>query len=325
MVWLFHCAFCLCQRMICATLQRMNLSFEKSQSYRTGLILGAVGAVLFSAKAIIVKLIYRYGVDAETVLALRMGLSLPFFIAIALWQQRRQPLRMSRLQWGRLVLVGLLGYYAASYLDFLGLQYISAALERLILFLYPTLVLLFARLFFKRGIQTRQWWALAVSYLGIALAFAHDVSLQQPALFLGAALVLASAFVYALYLLLGGELSQQLGTLRMTALASCVAVVASEVQFFVMRDLSALSLSWQVYALSGFNAVFCTVIPVFCVMFSIERVGAGVASQIGMLGPISTLLLAALLLGETITLWHLAGTALVLVGVLMLGQSKGKE
>ena len=293
------------------------------QHYRTGLVLGALGAVLFSAKAIIVKLIYRYGVSAETVLALRMGLALPFFIAIAGWQQRRAPLHISGRTWTHLIGVGLLGYYAASYLDFLGLQYISAALERLILFLYPTLVLLFARVFFKRAISTRQWWALGISYLGIVLAFAHDVSLQQSGLLLGATLVLASALAYALYLLLGGELLQQLGTLRMTALASCVAALASLLQFFMMRDLAALDLPWQVYALSGFNAVFCTVIPVFCVMFSIEIVGAGVASQVGMLGPMSTLLLAAVLLGETITLWHLAGTALVLLGVLMLGKAKG--
>lgn len=293
--------------------------------YRTGLALGALGAVLFSAKAIIVKLIYRYGVNAEAVLALRMGLALPFFVAIALWQQRSASLSISAHQWARLIGVGLLGYYAASYLDFLGLQYISAALERLILFLYPTLVLLFARLFFKRPISSRQWGALGISYLGIALAFTHDISLQQPGLLMGATLVLASAFAYALYLLLGGELLQQLGTLRMTALASCVAALASLLQFFIMHDLASLALPWPVYALSLFNAIFCTVIPVFCVMLSIKMLGAGIASQVAMLGPMSTLLLAALLLGETITLWHLAGTACVLLGVFMLSQSKGTK
>lgn len=288
--------------------------------YFVGLLLGALGAILFSAKAIIVKLAYRYGANAEALLALRMGLALPFFAGIA-YHQRSGAHSFSPRQWFNLIGVGLLGYYAASYLDFLGLQYIPAALERLILFLYPTLVLLFAKLFFGRSLHARQWWALGMSYLGILLAFVHDISSHYPHLWQGAFLILASAICYALYLLLGGELLQQLGTLRLTAWASCIAALASILQFFGLHPWTTLILPWQVYALSIVNALFCTVIPVFCIMLSIEMVGAEISAQIGMLGPISTLILAMLFLDEAITIWHIVGTIVVLIGILMIGKS----
>ncbi|TAK91705.1 MAG: DMT family transporter [Burkholderiaceae bacterium] len=291
---------------------------DPKHRFALGLTLGLIGAILFSAKAIVVKLAYRYGVDAATLLALRMAFALPFFVVIAVLLQRRAPVTVAPRQWGQVIGIGLLGYYAASFLDFLGLQYVSAALERLTLFIYPTLVLLFARLLYGRTITRLQWWAMGVSYCGIALAFAHDVRLAQPNLWLGGGLVFASAVTYALYLLFGGELLRQIGTLRMTALASIVAAFACIAQFLVLRDWAALQLPWQVYALSVFNAMFCTVIPVFCVMLSIEFLTAGVAAQISMVGPMSTLLMGGAILGETITAWHVLGTACVLAGIFML-------
>ncbi len=296
-----------------------KIFFEPKYRVLIGITLGVLGAVAFSAKAIVVKLAYRYGVDTETLLALRMGFALPFFGGIAWLMQNRAAVKISPPQWFNVTVVGVLGYYAASYLDFLGLQYISAALERLILFLYPTLVLLFAWLFYGRTLRRMQGAALLISYLGIALAFVHDVRLAQANLWLGSALVFASAVSYALYLLLGGELLRQLGTLRMTALASSIAALVCIAQFFLVRDLTALQLPWEVYALSIFNAIFCTVIPVFFVMLSIDILGAGIAAQIGMVGPMSTLLMSGLILGEQITAWHLLGTIGVLLGIFMLG------
>ncbi|MES2771360.1 MAG: DMT family transporter [Pseudomonadota bacterium] len=293
-------------------------SLATRHRHTLGLLLGVLGAVLFSAKAIVVKLAYRYGVDPETLLALRMFFALPFFLAIAYRQHQRAPISLTRRQGLTLLAMGVLGYYAASYLDFLGLQYISAALERLILFLYPTLVLLCAWLFFGRAVSPRQRWALLISYLGIAATFAHDVQLAQPHLWLGAGLVLASSVAYALYLLFGGELLQQIGVLRMTALASIIASLACIVQFLLMRELSVLQLPWQVYALSIFNALFCTVLPVFFVMFSVKLLGSGIAAQVGMIGPISTLFFSASLLDEALTQWHLLGTGAVLLGIFLL-------
>ncbi len=217
-----------------------KMFFKPQYRVVLGIALGLLGAVAFSAKAIVVKLAYRHGVDAETLLALRMGFALPFFAVIAWLMQRRAVERISLHQWFKVTVVGVLGYYAASYLDFLGLQYISAALERLILFLYPTLVLLFAWLFYGRTLRRMQGWALLISYLGIALAFVHDVRLAQANLWLGSVLVFASAVSYAFYLLLGGELLRQLGTLRMTALASSIAALVCIAQFFLVRDLTVL-------------------------------------------------------------------------------------
>lgn len=286
-----------------------------------GLLSALVGAVLFSAKAIVAKLIYRYNVDAVTLIAFRMLFSLPFFAAIAYWQSRNaQPLAKTD-RW-RIVLLGLLGYYLASFLDFLGLQYISAGLERLILFLTPSFVLLISLFFLKKAISRLEWLALMVSYAGIVLVFYHDVRLGGPTVLLGSLFVLGSALSYALYLLMSGELVARVGATRLVAYAMCVASAACIVQFFLLKPPSTLIQPQMVYNLSFINAVFCTVLPVFMTMYAVERIGASASSLAGMIGPVSTLFLAAIILMEPVTGIQMAGTALVLAGIYLLSRKK---
>ncbi len=286
-----------------------------------GLAIAIGGAVLFSTKAIVAKLMYRYNIDAITVIAFRMLFSVPVFAAIAVWQMRTQPALSGADRW-RMVGLGLIGYYLSSTLDFLGLQFISVGLERLILFLTPTFVLLLTSVFLKRQISRIEWLAMATSYCGIVLVFAHDLRSGMGAVATGAGLVLGSAIAYALYLLFSGELVRRIGSLRLVSYAMCVASAACIAQFFVLRPAALLIQPAPVYWLSLVNAIFCTILPVFMTMIAVQRIGAATASQAGMVGPVSTLFLGALVLGEPITAIQLAGTALVLVGIYLLSKKK---
>jgi drug/metabolite transporter (DMT)-like permease len=217
--------------------------------------------------------------------------------------------------------LGFSGYYLSSFLDFLGLQYISASFERLILYLNPTLVLLLGWVLYKRKISYRQGVAMAVSYSGVLLVFGHEVSLVGDNVALGAALVFASAITYAIYLSYSGQLVQRLGALRLAGLATTVACVLCILQFALLKPASALEVAPEVIWLSMLNATACTVLPVLMVMMAIERIGPGLTSQIGMIGPMSTLTMGALLLNEPFNAWTLMGTALVLGGVFWVTQT----
>ncbi|WP_443082441.1 DMT family transporter [Tepidimonas sp.] len=284
---------------------------------RGGLLLAAAGAIAFSGKAIIVKLAYRHGVDAVTLLMYRMLFALPLFIAMLWWVSRRgqdaPPVR------GRdavgIVWLGFTGYYAASFLDFWGLQYISASLERLILYLNPTLVLVLGWVLHGRPIRLRQGVAMALSYAGVLLVFGHEVRFDGWNTAVGAGLVLASAFSYALYLVHSGQMVPRWGALRLVGWATVVACGFCLVQFALVRPLSAAWVPWPVIGLSLLNALLCTFAPVVMVMMAIERIGAGLTAQVGMIGPLSTIALGAVLLGEPFNAWIVAGTALVLAGV----------
>lgn len=285
-----------------------------------GIALAAFGAIAFSGKAIIVKLGYRYGADAITLLALRMLFALPFFLAMAAWARRRaeRPRIGARDGW-RIAALGFFGYYLASFLDFAGLAHVSATLERLILYLTPTIVLLIGYFVFKRAATPRQLVALVVSYAGVLLAFAHDVRVGGGDIVLGSALVFASAVSYAIYLVGSGELVARVGAMRLTAYASSVACVLCIGQYLLLRPWHGLaSLPEPVLWLSLLNGTLCTVVPVLAVMMAIERIGSGLAAQVGMLGPVSTIVLSLVLLDEPMGPWQVAGTALVLVGVLVL-------
>ena len=288
-------------------------------AYLGGLAIAVGGAVLFSTKAVVAKLLYRYHIDAVTLIAFRMIFSLPVFAAVALWQMRTAPPLSNADRW-RLIGLGLIGYYLSSFLDFLGLQYISVGLERLILFLTPTFVLLISTFFLKQHINRKQWLALLISYVGIVLVFLHDLKGGGPNIALGSMLVLASASSYALYLLFSGEMVKRLGSLRLVAYAMCVSSAACIGQFFALRPASLLVQPMPVYWLSLVNGILCTVMPVFMTMIAVQRIGAGVASQAGMIGPVSTLFLGALILGEPVTAIQLAGTALVIGGIYLLSK-----
>jgi drug/metabolite transporter (DMT)-like permease len=284
-----------------------------------GLMLATLGAIAFSGKAIIVKLAYRHGVDAVTLIMYRMLFALPMFLLLAWWAGRGKPALTTR---DKLAVLGLgfTGYYLASFLDFAGLAYISASLERLILYLNPTLVLLMGWLLFKRRVTQRQLIALAVSYCGVLLVFGHEVTLVGSHVALGAALVFGSAASYAVYLVYSGEEVRRLGALRLTGLATTVACGLCIVQFIVLRPMSALIVAPEVIWLSLLNATVCTFAPVLMVMMAIERIGAAVAAQTGMIGPMSTILMGVLILGEPFTVWVAAGTLLVLAGIWLLAK-----
>lgn len=282
-----------------------------------GLALAVTGSVLFSAKAIVVKLAYRYQVDPLTLIALRMAFAAPFFAVSYRWASRGTT-PLARADHAKLILLGVLGYYLASYLDFVGLQHVSAALERLILFLSPTIVLLLSAFFLAKRIRRLDWIALVLSYAGIVLAFWHDVRLEGGRIAFGSAMVFGSAVCYALYLVIGGELVKRLGAIRLTSYAMCVSSVAVLVHFAAAMPLSALVQPVPVYWLSLLNATLCTVLPVFATMLAIERIGAGRASMASMVGPVATIALAVVFLGEPVSGWQMAGTALVLAGVYVL-------
>jgi len=286
-----------------------------------GIALASAGAIAFSGKAIIVKLAYRYGVDAVTLIMYRMLFALPLFLAMSWWAGRdRASLTGADLR--LLSGLGFSGYYLASFLDFSGLQYISANLERLILYLNPTIVLAIGALRFHNPVTARQCIALLVSYLGVCLVFGHDVSVVGPHVALGSALVLGSAVSYALYLVYSGQALKRLGPIRITGVASSIACLLCIAQFFVLRPVSAMVVAPEVIWLSVLNATVCTVLPVLLVMVAIHRVGASVAAQAGIIGPLSTILLSVLILGEPFTPWLAGGTVLVLSGIWLLARWK---
>jgi drug/metabolite transporter (DMT)-like permease len=302
----------------------MTVSIAKQssrQAFLIGLTIAISGAILFSAKAIVAKMIYQYQVDAVTLIAFRMMFALPFFGAIAVWQAKTSP-PLTNPDRAQIVLLGLLGYYLSSFLDFLGLQYISAGLERLILFLTPSFVLLISVLFLKKKISGLEWMALGTSYIGTVFVLLHDVRIGGDNVVLGSAFVVASAISYALYLLLSGELVRRVGAIRLVAYAMCVSSAACIGQFFLLRPVAMLAQPSAVYGLSLVNAVFCTVLPVFLTMIAVSRIGAPTTSQAGMVGPVSTLFMGALFLSEPITMIQLTGTALVLSGMYLLSKKK---
>ncbi len=304
-----------------SSLDSQNNIAIKNRNLAIGLLLAMAGSIAFSGKAIIVKLAYRHGVDAVTLIMYRMLFALPMFVGMAWWASRGKP-ALSRRDWLGVVGLGFSGYYMASFLDFWGLQYISASLERLILYLNPTLVLVLGWLLFGRRINHLQGVAMAVSYAGVLLVFGHEVRFDGSATLVGGALVFGSAVSYAIYLVYSGEMVKRLGSLRLVGLATTVACLLCIGQFVVLRPFSAALVAPEVVWLSVLNAVACTAAPVLMVMMAIERIGSGLAAQTGMIGPMSTIAMGVWLLDEPFNAWIIAGTVLVVAGVLTVTRQK---
>jgi drug/metabolite transporter (DMT)-like permease len=297
-------------------------------AFKIGALFAATAQLGFAAKAIFIKLAYAAhpGLDAVTLLALRMIFSLPFFLLMAWWARRgasstnTKPVPLSRRDWRYVFLLGFCGYYLASFLDFWGLQYISAGLERLILFTNPTIVVLLSALFFAKPMTRRVVLALAISYVGLALAYWHDLRIADDvrALMFGSFLVFASAMSYAVYLLLGADVTKRIGSMRFTAYMMLVATAFVLIQFAVMRPLSALDLPMRVYVYCVGLAMFATAAPVWMMAEGLKRIGASDASMIGSIGPVVTIFLGALFLDEHVSLLQLTGAALVLGGIALI-------
>ncbi len=285
-----------------------------------GALCVVASAVAFSAKAVIAKVGYRHGADPSTLLALRMAFSLPFFVAAAFVTSRRAA-PLPRPELGKIVALGVLGYYLASVLDFYGLVYISAGLERLILFVYPTLVVVLSALVFRTPITRRTLVALVLTYGGIALVVKTETAgASGSGMWLGVGLIFACALSYACYLIGSGRLIPRVGSLRFTALAMIVSTAAMGLHFLVVGGRFS-GHSPAVYLDGLLLALVCTVLPVFLLAEGIRRIGAGPSAIIGAVGPVSTLLLAHVVLGEPLHWVQAIGTLLVLVGATVVARA----
>lgn len=296
-----------------------------SVNYRLwGIVFALAGTIAFAFRPVLIKLGYAaHPVSATTLLFLRMTLALPFFLVMAWWLRNSAP--MAKRDWLGIIGLGFLGYYAASLLDFLGLQYVSAGLGRLIMFLYPTLVVILSALFLSKPATRREIAALAITYAGIALVLANQVGVagESRLFFLGAALVFSSAMCYAVYLVTGSQLVQRVGSMRFTAYTMMVSTVPALAQFALLESPAALVLPEKVWWYAILLATVCTVLPVFLVAEALKRIGANHFALIGALGPVTTVLADFVLLEGRLTSAQLAGGALVIFGVLLvsLGRS----
>ena len=286
-----------------------------------GIALAVLAAFGFSFKAILIKLAYPYGVAPVTLLALRMAFALPVFLWVG-FSASRSATPLMRRDWIALMVLGLLGYYGASILDFLGLQYISAGLERLILFTYPTLTLLLGLLIYGKPITGRQVLAVALCYAGIAAAFIHDLQLapETRLIWIGASFVFGSSVCYAIYLTGSADMIARLGSARFTALAMLVSTSATFVHYFATQPISTLIQPWPVYGYGLAMGLLCTVLPVFAQSAAIRRIGSGESALVGMVGPLLTIFFAWLLLGEGFSGAQMLGAGLVIAGIAIVSR-----
>ncbi len=298
---------------------------EHQREYYLGIIFVIIGAVAFSAKAVMIKLAYAYGenVDPISLMMLRMIMALPFFLLVAFWTNRNTNyVPLTKKDWIAICFLGVLGYYMASLLDFKGLQYISAGLERLILFLYPTFVVILSAIFLKRKINRSEIMALLLSYAGIMFVVIDNVSVGSSNVIKGGLLVAGSALAFAFFLMGSGEMIKRIGSTRFTAYAMTVSCIVTIFHYVITHAFTLPAFPKQVYGLALMLAIISTVIPAFLMNAGIRRVGASSASIMSSIGPISTLILAYFLLDETINSVQLIGTALVVLGVYLVGKSK---
>ncbi|MBU3615158.1 DMT family transporter [Polynucleobacter sp. Latsch14-2] len=294
--------------------------------YMYGILMAAIGSILFSGKAILVKLAFTYGANAETLLALRMLIALPLFWSIYWWQSRKQT--MSPMSWPdciKIFCLGFLGYFFSSYLDFLGLQYISAGLERIVLYLTPTIVLLISYFVLHKAISRLQWAALVVGYLGVITVFIQDAHSSGSAAWLGMLLVFVSACVYAVYMIGSGEMVSRIGSIRLVVYASSSSAFFSIAQALIYNPGDLLAQTSQIYWLSLINASFCTVAPMLLIMIAINRIGSPLVAQAGILGPVSTIFMGWAVLSEPITWLQIGGMALVVSAMWLLVRNDSQK
>ena len=294
-------------------------TLQQQRRYLYGIFMAGVGSMLFSGKAVLIKLAFGYGADAETLLALRMLMALPMFWGIYWWESRRKA--MNPLTWLdrlKLFFLGFLGYFLSSYLDFLGLQYISVGLERIVLYLTPTIVLLISYFVLHKAISRLQWYALIVGYLGVFIVFIQDASSTGISAWLGMLLVFGSACSYAIYMIGSGEMVQRIGSVRLVVYASTASALLSLIQSSFYNPSAIFEQTQAIYWLSLLNAGLCTVIPMLLIMIAINRIGSALVAQAGILGPVSTIFLGYFILSEPITWVQISGMGLVIAAMWLL-------
>lgn len=295
----------------------------KKSATRIGVLFAILGVVLFSAKAIMVKLAYQYHVDTVTLLFFRMTFALPFYIAIAFWKKPAHPQEIKSKDYLWLIFFGFIGYYLASLFDFEGLQYLKAGLERIILFIYPTIVVLISWLFLKKTISKNQVIAIIITYIGVVIVFWNEIGITGNNIYWGAFLIFLSALTYAMYLVGSGWLIPKFGAITFTAYAMIVSTVCVVGHYFLINtEVNLFEYPLEVYALGLAMAIFSTLIPSFLVSAAIGRLGASTFSIFGSLGPISTIILAYFFLDETITGIQMLGMIVVILGVMRVSVKK---
>jgi drug/metabolite transporter (DMT)-like permease len=308
----------------------MTPTFLQNMSARTRYLLGVFILIIanmgFSTKAVIIKLMYQYHVDTFSVIALRMLMSAPVYAIVAIiLAQQKDNTPLTRKELLSVCGLGILSYYISSTLDFLGLQYISAGVERLILFTYPTMVLVISAVLFKKKIGTPQYIAMILTYIGVAIAYVAERGLgDQKNVVLGASLIFTCAITYSIFVVGTGELVKHLGSIKFTCYAMLAATVPALIQSSVHDGMNIFHFQAEVYTLSIWLAVVATIIPTFMIVEGIRLVGANNSGIIGFVGPVWTIFLANWLLDEPITLMQSLGTAIVLLGVFLISW-KGKN
>ncbi|MFI1772120.1 DMT family transporter [Thalassobellus citreus] len=296
---------------------------QAKRSFWYGVAIGVLGIVLFSSKAVMVKIAYNYEVDAISILLLRMLFSFPFYVVIAyVYGKKHSDLKAKKTDYAWILFFGFVGYYLASYFDFVGLSYIKASLERIILFIYPTIVILLNKFFLKQPINKVQAGAIGLTYLGIIIAFWDEVVISGTDTYLGGFYILLSAITYASYLVGSGWLIPKFGVVKFTAYAMLVSCVCVFIHYGIINEVDLFSFTWQVYLLGFLIAVFATVIPSFLVSTSIKMISSSNFAIVAGIGPISTIILAAIFLNEKLTLLQLFGALIVIIGILFVSIKK---
>jgi len=292
----------------------------------TGFLFAIGAAALFAIRPIFVKLVYAQGIDTTTLIAFRMLFSAPIY-AVILFLLLREPERRALLNVKAIlntVIIGLFGYYAASFLDLIGLQYVTAQLGRMILYVYPTVVVILGVLFFKEKVNLRICVSLAITYTGVALIFGHDLEQFGSDVFTGALFILASALSFSIYLIFSKSLITEIGSRVFT----CIALLAASIGIFIHYALTRSIVSPDVNMLGLFwilvIAIFCTVIPTFFTTSAVARIGANKTGVVSMVGPAFTSTFAILILSETFTVYHAIGIIMTISGVWYLHREKVK-
>lgn len=307
----------------------MNEDRPKYTGQLFGFLICMIGALLFSTKAIIVKKAFvDIKADALTLLALRMVFSLPFYLVAAfLVSSNKSNKKMTGKEWLIVVVLGTFGYYLSSLLDFLGLQYISAGLERLILFLYPTFVVLINAFLFKEKIKGKMIWALVLSYLGIAIAYIGElqVDFNNPNFYWGSLLIFLCSITFAIYIAGSGYIIPKIGASKFTSYALLCSTAGVFTHYLLRRDYEALQKNSGMWWYGILLAVVATVIPTFLLSYSTKKIGASNVAIISSIGPVSTILQAHYILGESIFFEQIIGTAMILAGILLLSLKKPGE
>lgn len=294
----------------------------KKSATSVGVMFAIIGVVLFSAKAVMVKLAYVYGVDSVTLLLFRMVFAFPFYLGIALWKKPLQPEKIQRKDYVWLFFFGFLGYYLASLFDFEGLQYLKAGLERIILFIYPTIVVLLSWVFFKKKLSKAQFIAIIITYIGVLITFWDEIGVKGDAVYWGGFLIFLSALTYASYLVGSGWLIPKFGVVPFTAYAMLVSTFCVVVNYALVGDFDLFNYPKEVYLLGFAMAILSTLIPSFLVSAAIQRLGASTFSIFGSLGPISTIILAYFFLDEKISNLQMLGMLVVIGGVTLVSRKK---